>query len=52
MILLVKHSESLALIFTGCPVGNPCKKIGVPTMFLGVPDTKTLSNFTPSFLLY
>ena len=40
-------SESLALIFTGCPVGNPCKKIGFPAVFLGVPDTRKLSNFAP-----
>ncbi len=40
-------SERLALTFTGYPVGNPCKKIGFPTEFLGVPDTRKLSNFAP-----
>ena len=37
--------ESLALIFTGCQVGNPCEKIGFPVVILGVPDTRKLSNF-------
>ena len=41
------HLESLALIFTGCPSGNPCKIIGFPAVFLGVPDTRKLSNFAP-----
>ncbi len=34
-------------IFTKCPVGNPCQKIGFPNMFLGVPETRKLSNFAP-----
>ena len=41
------HLESLALIFTGCPFGNPCKIIGFPAVFLGVPDIRKLSNFAP-----
>ncbi len=40
-------SISKTLIFTGCPFRNPYVKIGFPNMFLGVPETRKLSNFAP-----
>ncbi len=44
---LPKAWFSETLIFTGCPFGNPYKKTGFPTIFLGVPDNRKLSNFAP-----
>ncbi len=43
---------SQTLIFSGCPVGNPCEKIGFRTVFLGVLDTRKLSNFAPWNLVW
>ena len=38
-------------IFTGFPVGNPCQKIGFPTLILGVSKSRKASNFAPWVLM-